>query len=106
MSCRSALQLLILATLGAVGLGLAGIGRYGLVSPVVVARHKEIGIRMALGATYSRLVGTVLKDALQDEARLVCRVITICRSRVLEGHVHVLLPIPCCSLQWLRGVTG
>jgi putative ABC transport system permease protein len=43
---------------------LALIGIFGLVSYTVAQRHREIGLRVALGATYSRVVSLMLRQAL------------------------------------------
>jgi predicted permease len=43
---------------------LALIGIFGLVSYTVAQRHREIGLRVALGATYSRIVSLMLRQAL------------------------------------------
>jgi len=43
---------------------LALIGIFGLVSYTVAQRHREIGVRVALGATYSRIVSLMLRQAL------------------------------------------
>jgi predicted permease len=58
-----------LATIvGSVGLLLACMGIYGMVSYSVVQRTKEIGIRMALGAQSREVQGLVLKNGLRPVA--------------------------------------
>ena len=47
--------------LGGLGLLLAAIGLYGVVSHAVDAHRTDIGVRMALGATAAGIVGLVLK---------------------------------------------
>ena len=49
---------------GAVGLLLAGIGLYGVVSYAAVRRTREIGIRMSLGAGRGSVVWTVMRGSL------------------------------------------
>ena len=48
---------------GMVALLLAGIGLYGVLSYLTVRRAKEIGIRMALGSTRSRVVKMIVGEA-------------------------------------------
>lgn len=57
--------LTLLATgFGVLALGLAGFGLFGLLSYAVARRSSEFGIRMALGATRSRVVWSVVRQAL------------------------------------------
>ena len=50
---------------GFLSLILASIGLYGLLNYRVVRRTKEIGIRMALGARRSRVIGTEVRSAIR-----------------------------------------
>jgi putative ABC transport system permease protein len=55
--------LVLVGAFGALALGLAAIGVYGVMSLIVSERTREVGVRLALGAEPSRLLGMILGQA-------------------------------------------
>lgn len=61
---RPRVQTALLAILAGLGLGLAGIGVYGVVAYAVARRTSELGIRAALGATRRDLLWLVIRQGM------------------------------------------
>jgi predicted permease len=58
------ITLLLVASMGAIGVGLTMIGLYGLVSYAVSRRTREIGIRMAVGAANAQISRMMLRQGM------------------------------------------
>jgi predicted permease len=56
--------LTLVASMGAIGIGLTMIGLYGLVSYAVSRRTREIGIRIAVGAAQAQVSGMMLRQGM------------------------------------------
>ena len=62
---RPRLESFVLTTFGSIAMILACIGLYGVISYSVTQRSRDIGIRLALGATASRVFRSVLVEGLR-----------------------------------------
>ena len=54
----------LVSVFGALALTLAAVGLYGIVAYVVRQREREIGVRVALGATQAHVVGLMLRRGM------------------------------------------
>jgi predicted permease len=55
---------IVLAVFGLLGLVLAAVGVYGVMAYSVAQRTREIGIRMAVGAAHTQVVGALMRQGL------------------------------------------
>jgi putative ABC transport system permease protein len=59
------LGMTVVSLFSIVALMLAGVGLYGVISYSIAQRRREIGVRMALGAQASRVVGLIMSQGLK-----------------------------------------
>lgn len=88
------LMMVLLLTLAGAAVALAAIGIHGLISSSVTERTREMGIRMALGATAGRAMVTVMTPALALTAAGVLLGILASRSAttVIQAFVFGVSP--------------
>ena len=91
---RPRLLAVLLSVFAAAGVLLSVVGLYGVVALRVRQREREIGIRMALGATGRRVVGDVVRRGLLQAATglLVGVPAALALSRFMEGLVFGVTP--------------
>jgi putative ABC transport system permease protein len=79
----------VLSTLAALALGLAMLGVYGLISIAVNQRTREIGVRIALGASQRAIMRMVIGEGMR---LVLCGIgIGICGAVVLSRFLRSLL---------------
>ena len=85
---RPRFNAVLLSSFAAAGIWLAGLGLFGVMSLLVTQRTREIGVRMALGATPQRIVAFTLRHATRWTA-----------AGLLAGFVGSL-----ATARWLRSL--
>jgi predicted lysophospholipase L1 biosynthesis ABC-type transport system permease subunit len=79
----------VLVAFGALALGLAAVGVYGVLSFTVAQRTREIAVRMALGAERRRVLALVVGHVLR--VSVVAAVIGLLAARVVSRLMSALL---------------
>lgn len=87
---------------------LAALGIYGVTAYVVAQREREIGIRMAVGATRSNVVRQFLREGARTLATgLGCGLIgTFAVARLFEGVIYGVPPFDAVTLLSATGLMG
>lgn len=108
---RSRFATVALGLFALLALVLASIGIYGVISYVTQQRFREIGIRMALGADRSSVIGLVLRQgaALIGSALVIGAAGAVGLSRLLKGlvfDVSTTDPLTFLAMALLLGLVG
>ena len=84
----------LLAALGFLALALAALGIYGVLSYLVRSRTREIGIRVAIGATSRAVAGMVVRQAMTwtVAGALIGLVLAFVITRFLGGFLYGISP--------------
>jgi predicted permease len=95
LAARFSVLVTFVSFLGTVGIGLALIGVYGVVAFAVSRRTKEVGIRIALGATRAVIMRLLLSGGIAPVAvGLVVGVAVSTAAASLLGKVLAGAPVP------------
>src|SRR5262249_55618979 len=88
------LQSMLMALFALVALTLAAVGIYGTIAYSVAQRTREIGVRLAVGATPATVIGLVLRDAITMTAGGAAVGIAgaFALTRYLEGLLYNVTP--------------
>ena len=91
---RPRFQMVLVFLFASVALSLAGMGTYGVLSQFVTRRYGEIGLRVALGADRSAVMGLVLRQCV---TLLVAGItvglgIALVSTRLLESLLYETSP--------------
>jgi putative ABC transport system permease protein len=65
-------QMMLLVAFGILALLIASLGLYGLLAQSVAVRSREIGLRIALGATWSNVIAMVMTRGIGLTAAGIC----------------------------------
>jgi predicted permease len=87
---QARIGVVLLSVFGVLALGLASIGLYGILAYAVNQRQREIGLRMALGASQSTVMQLILKQGmtLVSIGVAIGFVAALLVSRVLSGLLY------------------
>jgi predicted permease len=82
----------VASTLGLLGLLLASMGIYGTVSYIVLLRTREVGIRMAIGATKRDILGLILRESTRPVVvgLITGMILAVGASYLLRGVLYGL----------------
>jgi ABC-type antimicrobial peptide transport system permease subunit len=91
---RARLAAGLLGFLAALALTLAAVGIYGVFSYSVAARTRDIGVRMAMGATHASVLGMILRQgaALAAAALLLGIPVALMLARGLRSQLFRISP--------------
>src|SRR5581483_6717820 len=100
------LSTVLLTTFGLVALALAAIGLYGIMASAVREQTRDIGVRMALGATPSRVRNDVLRRAIlvSVAGAAVGIALTLAASRMIASLLFEVSPMDPVALVGACGV--
>jgi len=104
-SARRRFETWLLAGFALLALGLAAVGIYGVVHYSVAERTREIGVRMALGATAADVVSLVMSRSLVMPAAGIAIGLTVAAAltRIIE---HLLFQVGATDPATFVGVAG
>ena len=85
----------VTGTLGAIGLLMATVGLYGIISYSVNRRRREIGIRVALGARHADVLGMVVREGMKLAAFGVAIgvLLAVAATRLMAGFLFNVSPL-------------
>jgi putative ABC transport system permease protein len=88
------LNMALMASFAVIALALACVGIYGVVAYAVAQRRREIGVRMALGATRGQISGMFLRQTLSAAMiGMVCGgVATLAAARLIRSQLFGVAP--------------